>query len=861
MRAITTGCGQGNQVHTQIFEFGLAREFMIPLSVPRVDPFVALVGALSGVEANEVVLYQVIFDRVRHPWAESIVSAATNDDGDNFFVNVPELAKAAHAKAAQPLFAATVRLAAAAADPRRVCELMMQPTSAFGTYSRPGTNELVLLDNEDYPFDDHLSDLLRRQCRRTGMLLSADELLGLVHLPAPVVRSPALVRLTARTKPAPSLGRSNSICLGENWHGGRKTPVYLPSDLRVRHLHLIGTSGTGKSTLLLHLLRQDIESGAGLALLDPHGDLIDQVLASIPPSRFDDVILFDPADSEFPIGFNILAAHSDLEKTLLASDLVSTFARLSTSWGDQMASVLQNAILAFLESSEGGTLADLRRFLIEPAWREQFLRTVGDPELVYYWRKGFTQLTGNKSIGPVLTRLETLLAPKSIRYMVAQRENRLDFADIMDTGKIFLARLPQGQIGHENAFLLGSLLVTKFQQTAMSRQAKDADVRRDFWLYLDEFQHFITPSMGEILRGARKYRLGLILAHQELRQLERDREVASAVLSNAGTRVCFRVGDDDARKLADGFSFFEARDLQNLEPGNAIGRIERSDADFNLWVPLPEPPAAATAAEARKQIQTSSRAKYGTPRAEVEAALFRQLGLDQPEPAPTSKTTASPQKARPTGTPPTPAPKAPEAPPQPTPTALPKPAPDGATVAEGSPTTGERREHEAIKGLIRRQAEALDFTVSVEEAVPGSQGRADMVLRRGRRVIACEISVTTNAAQEVGNLTKCLSGGFAQVAMICRQRSRLSRISDEVSAMVSPEEAARIGYFHPDEFLAKLFDWATEDPQGGADERSKPRKRMISLDAAQITDADRRQQEAEMLKRLAEAMKRVKPEA
>src|SRR5581483_6511642 len=150
-----------------------------------------------------------------------------------------------------------------------------------------------------------------------------------------------------------------------------------------------------------------------------------------------DVIYVDPADSEYSIGFNVLAASSDLEKTLLASDLVSIFQRLSTSWGDQMNSVLQNAILAFVESDRGGTLSDLRRFLLDPAYRAEFLKTVRDPEIVYYWQKGFPQLAGNRSIGPILTRLETFLSPKPIRAMVSQSTNRLDFGSIMDTGKIF----------------------------------------------------------------------------------------------------------------------------------------------------------------------------------------------------------------------------------------------------------------------------------------------------------------------------------------------------------------------------------------------------------------------------------------
>ena len=234
-------------------------------------------------------------------------------------------------------------------------------------------------------------------------------------------------------------------------------------------------------------------------------------------------MLLDPSDEAYPVGFNILSAHSELERNLLASDLVSVFRRLSTSFGDQMTTVLGNAILAFLESSEGGTLADLRRFLVEPGFRERFLATVRDPEIVYYWQKEFPLLTG-KPQGPILTRLDTFLRPKVIRHMVSQKENRLDFAAIMNGRKILLAKLSQGLIGEENSYLLGTLIVSKLNQIATSRQNMAAAERTPFYLYIDEFHNFVTPSLAAILVGARKYNLGLILAHQELQQLVEPRQ-------------------------------------------------------------------------------------------------------------------------------------------------------------------------------------------------------------------------------------------------------------------------------------------------------------------------------------------------
>src|SRR5581483_954415 len=286
---------------------------------------------------------------------------------------------------------------------------------------------------------------------------------------------------------------------------------------------------------------------------------------------------------------------------------------------------LGNAILAFLESERGGTLVDLRRFLVEMAYRKDYLRTVRDPEVVYYWTKEFPLLTGRPQ-GPVLTRLDAFLRPKPIRYMVAQNQSRLDFGDILDRGKILLARLSHGAIGAENSYLLGTLLVSKLHQLALGRQRQREEQRRYFWLYIDEFHQFATPSMASILSGARKYRLGLILAHQELQQLDNVPEVASAVASNAYTRVCFRLSDQDAKKLEPAFTGFTAPDLQNLGTGEAIARVERADLSFNLRTTRPPTTDERQANQVREDVVRLTRERYAVPRTEVEAALSRSRG-------------------------------------------------------------------------------------------------------------------------------------------------------------------------------------------------------------------------------------------
>jgi hypothetical protein len=845
---------QGNDA--LVVEFGLAREFMFTLASGKLDPFIGIVGALSELQAGDLGLFQVIFQPVQEQWAESILRSVTDHEGKPFFVNEPELASAAENKVACPLYAAVVRIATKAPTFGRALGIARDLASSLRTFADPQGNELIPLANDLYPFEEHVEDVLRRQSRRSGMLLNSDELIGFVHLPSSSVRSPTLERETGKSKAAPTIVRNAAgLLLGNNIHIGESIPVRLTPDQRVRHTHIIGASGTGKSTLLFNLIRQDIENGEGVAVLDPHGDLVDRILGIIPQNRIADVVLVDPSDVEFPIGFNILSAHSELEKNLLASDLVSVFRRLSTSWGDQMDIVLRNAILAFLESTAGGTLYDLRRFLIEPAFRNQFLATVPDTEVVYYWQKVFPHLSGGKSIGPVLTRLQTLLSQKSIRLMVSQRENRLDFGQIMDTRKIFLAKLPQGLMGTEDSYLFGTLLVSKFQQLAMSRQAQAMSSRRDFWLYIDEFDNFITPSMAEILKGARKYRLGLTLAHHELHQLQRNADVASAVMSHPATRIVFRVGDEDAKKLADGFSFFEPQDLKNLEVGQAIARVERSDFDFNLAVPAPEKLDEGEAATRRQEVITASRETYATPRAQVEAALLRAAIEERPADKVIQKPAVVEEKAPASASEPAkiiaPAPQ---------------PLPVAAPVETRPPTVSERKtpkppadlgrggaQHQAIQQRIKQAAEKLGFRSIIEKQILDGQGSVDLLLERTGQTFACEISITTTIDHEIGNVTKCLKAGFPNVAVICTDEGRLRRIEAAVSGSLGPELATRVMYSQPDEFIAGLQALQLPVPKGPEAPETR-RGYIIKRTVTRLTPQEQKQREDAAIRSIAEAL-------
>jgi hypothetical protein len=624
------------EIDAVVADFGLSHEFMLPLAIAHgfeFDPLIAVTAGMADLEEDEVAVFQVLFQEATSPWAESALRAVGDHQGGSFFEDAPQISALAKEKLQRPLFAAVARVAALSSSDRRAWELVRAVSGGLAPLDHSAGNALMPLTNDEYPDDEHVEDLLSRRSRRSGMLLNVDELVTLVHPPSASVRAERLERAAKKTRGAPALALGHPLTLGANTHNGRTLTVSLDARQRLKHMYLIGASGTGKSTLLLNMIVQDLKQGAGFAVLDPHGDLIDQILGQIPDERQDDVVLLDASDEEYPVGFNILTARSDIEKNLLASDLVAVFRRLSTTWGDQMTSVLGNAILAFLESTDGGTLADLRRFLVEPEFRENVLRTVTDPEIVYYWKREFPLLAGRPQ-APLLTRLDTFLRPRIIRHMVSQRQDRLDFRWMMDHRKIFLAKVAQGAIGEENAYLLGTLIVTKLHQMALGRQDTREAERTPFFLYIDEFHNFITPSIASILSGARKFGLGLVLSHQELRQIvHQSADVASAVIANPYTRVCFRLGDDDAKRLQAGFASFDAQDLQSLGVGEAIARMERAEYDFTLeTAPLPTiDPAAADAT--RDRVIALSRERYARRREDVarDAAAAHS---EAPPPAP-----------------------------------------------------------------------------------------------------------------------------------------------------------------------------------------------------------------------------------
>lgn len=765
-----------------IVDVGLSEEFMRPLRLSDRDgdPFLEVIGALAEADDAELSLLQVIVTPARRPWPTQILRALTDDEGQPFFRAQTDLFTQAREKTKSQLFACRLRLAAKANTRNRTLDLVRAALASLEQFSAPPHgNSLIALDQEGWEAEAQETDLLGRVAHRSGMLLSARELAGLVHLPGRATTATALERARQRTKAMPVSVLGQELVLGDNLHLGKRQTAALSPEQRSRHLYVIGGTGTGKSTLLVNLIAQDLQAGHGVAVLDPHGDLADAVLARVPAHRVNDVVVVDPSDADFPVGINVLAAHSEVERTLLTSDLVALFRRHSTSWGDQMNAVFANAILAFVESSQGGTLPDLRRFLVEKDYRAAFLRTVADSEVVYYWEKQYPLLRGNPQ-APILTRLDSFLRPKLVRHIVDARTASLDFRSIMDEQKVLVVKLPQGAIGEENAYLLGSIIIAKFQQIALSRQDVEASARPPFYLYIDEVQEFATPSMATLLSGVRKYGLGLTLSHQNLSQLPA--QLMESVFANAGTRICFRVSEQDARKLAEGFSFFQASDLSNLDTGQAICRVGRSEADFNLTT-YPGPALEYAPAQERLLL--------------VRAASRRQYARHLPEATPPSQLPAPIPAAEITSTPLTV-----------TPPARHKGRPRTEPVSPGR----GGQQHQYLQSLVRRLGQDRGFRAIVEQSILDGIGSVDVALEREGLKVACEIWVTTPLDNEIKNIQKCLAAGFDQVVAISTNAKSLKRLQAAVVVGVQEADRGRIHLVTPDQ-LPQLLDGLAPPPE------------------------------------------------
>jgi hypothetical protein len=823
--------------HSLIVDCGLNQEFMRPLRTFKnfnPDPLTTIFGSMENLREGEIGLVQVLFQTVNAPWSSNIMRAVRNDDGSCFFIDAPEMLKFAEEKVRRPLFAVVLRLMGQSSSDERTKEIVRNLFGGLQVFSNPLSNELIPLTNTDYKDGLHIEDVILRQSHRSGMILNSDELLGLVHFPSPSLHSSKLKRESRKTQPVPVIATGHSFVIGNNLHHNIPQEASLSIEQRLRHVHIIGKTGTGKSTLLVNMIRQDIEAGRGVAVLDPHGDLIDRIVERIPDNRIQDVILFDPSDTEYPVGFNILEAHSEIEQRVLSSDLVDIFRRFSSTWGDQMTTVLSNAIDAILESSTAGTLTELKRFLLEQGYRDSILSQCVDSHIVYFWKKEYPLLRGASQVS-IITRLDAFLRSKMIRNILTQREG-LNFTDIIETGKIFLAKLSQGIIGEENAYLLGSLICSKLHQVVMGRQALNISKRKPFFLYLDEFQHFAVPSMASMLSGSRKMSFGLTLSHQDLQQIF-DSGLANSVITNPATRICFSLGDNDAQKLQSGFAHFDASDLMNLGVGEAIARIERNEYDFNLTTFDLTIVSQEIALKRKERIVAQTRETNG-----------KKLRPDEIKIPQVEKIIIAP----------TPNKIKPEPTIQIERKEEPKPRSIIVQTAVLIPTKDlENRknisQHRYLQTLIKKMAEQRAYRAVIEEPTPDG-GRVDVGLEREGKRIAVEISVTTGDTQELHNVEKCIRAGYDPVIVCSSEKKNLEAIRKTIVDKLFIEEQRKVLFFEPDE----LFLFLDEQTAKKVSKEERVKGYRVKVQYQAVSDVDKKKKREAVAQVIGQALRRLK---
>lgn len=356
------------------------------------------------------------------------------------------------------------------------------------------------------------------------------------------------------------------ILLGRTNFRGRRRLFGIQESDRFHHVYLIGKTGTGKSTLLESMIRQDIEDGAGVALLDPHGDLVERVARFAKATRPEDLIDFNVPEAQAPLSFNPLDSVPPAKRPPAASGILETFKKLwSDSWGPRLEHILRNALLLLLDQPEA-TLRDILRLLEDEEFRIRAAGRTANPQVRHFWLQEFEAYTKNlraEAIAPIQNKVGAFLSDPVLQRILSQREGALDVRRVMDRGKILLVNLSKGRLGEDTSSLLGSLLVSAIGQSALARADTLEVLRRPFYLYLDEFQSFTTLALAGMLSELRKYRVGLVLAHQYLAQVEEP--VRDAVLGNVGTMIVFRVGPDDAEVLEREFEpVFAASDLVAL---------------------------------------------------------------------------------------------------------------------------------------------------------------------------------------------------------------------------------------------------------------------------------------------------------
>ncbi|MGA3291573.1 MAG: type IV secretion system DNA-binding domain-containing protein [Candidatus Microgenomates bacterium] len=629
--------------------FQLGKSNFYPLKTFKdlaTDPMLGITSDLAKMGPGEAAVIQILISPADSSWQKEgshFISDIKKQESDPEKAKYSTSAKTLEAvenKIAKPGFETSIRVIAVSEDEDSAKSHVANIGSSLAQFAGDLN---TIKSRKIYRKAAFMEDFLYRYqpmfniFKNHSSILNSEELATIFHFPNKQITTPHIFWLNSKTAPAPSQIPNEGLYLGISAYRGIRRPVYIGNEDRMRHVYIIGKTGTGKSELLKAMILQDIKEGKGLCFMDPHGDAVEDVLKLIPPERAEDVIYFNPNDTERPIGMNLLEAKTEDEKHFAATSIINLMYKLFDPYktgivGPRFEHGVRNAMLTVM-AEPGNTFVELVRAMTDSSYVQKLLPKVTDPIVRRYWTDQIAQTSDfhkSEVLDYTVSKFGRFVTNKLIRNIIGQSQSSFDFRKVMDEGKILLINLAKGTLGEENSNFLGLLLVPRILMAAMSRASVPMEQRRDFYFYVDEFQNFATPDFATILSEARKYRLGLCVANQFIGQVEE--EVKNAVFGNVGTIISYRVGVTDANYLQHEFTpTFGEDDLLNVEKYHAyIKTIVGNEPvppfsmdttkDLNKVKAMESPRVAEI-------IKEMSRLKYGRDEKLVEAEMERRSNL------------------------------------------------------------------------------------------------------------------------------------------------------------------------------------------------------------------------------------------
>ncbi|CAN5281797.1 hypothetical protein BH10PAT2_BH10PAT2_1770 [soil metagenome] len=601
------------------------------------DGLSLITSAMSKLGDGEGAILQILMQPEGHKWQDNGYSYMQNEkkresDPDKAtYKHDPKKMESIDSKIGKPGFKVAVRIVVSSPNQYSAQSHLNNIVGAFAQFTSPQNNfkKTTILFKHLFMID-FIYRYMPFMTRGTS-ILNSEELATIFHLPNKMVETHHIRWLNAKTAPAPSEIPNEGLYLGKSVYRGQIRPIFMSLDDRRRHMYIIGKTGTGKSEFLKEMILQDIEAGHGVCAIDPHGEFVEDILQLIPPERAEDVIYFNPSDLDRPMGMNIMEADTEEQQQFVVGSVISLMYKLYDPHktgiiGPRFEHAIRNAMLTIMQK-KGATFIELVRILTDPKYVDEMLPYVKDPIVRRYWTDQVAQTADfhkSEVLDYIVSKFGKFITNKTMRNIIGQSDSAFNMRDVMDNGKIFLANLSKGVLGEEDAKFLGLILVPKVLTAAMSRADIPMADRKDFFLYVDEFQNYATEDFAVILSEARKYRLNLIVANQFVSQIDED--VKNAVFGNVGTMVSFRVGVPDANFLQHEFApTFNEHDLTNIEKYHVyVKTIVRNEPVPPFSMSLEKDMDAQKARmnpKLAEMIKQLSRLKFGVDKDALEAEM------------------------------------------------------------------------------------------------------------------------------------------------------------------------------------------------------------------------------------------------